>query len=116
MNELPSSGWLEQLRFFTGRRRVVEVVNESMLPVMRPGDTLLYNPRAYRERRPTVGDLVVLQHPLRPGMRIVKRISAVLPTGELEVRGENVARSDDSRHFGPVSPTTLSGRITSRLP
>ena len=116
MNELPESGWLEQLRFFSGRRQVLEVINESMLPVMYPGDALLYNPRAYRQSAPAVGDLVVLQHPLRPKMRIVKRVSAVLPDGRLEVRGENVARSDDSRHFGPVAQATLSGQVTSRLP
>lgn len=116
MKTLPDSGWLEQLRFYTGRRRVVEVVNESMLPTLQPGDTLLYDPRAYRRTAPAPGDLVVVAHPQRPELRLVKRVSALLAGDRVEIRGDNAARSEDSRHFGPVARSALAGRITSRLP
>ncbi len=109
-------------------RRVV-VRDESMLPALRPGDRLLVALRAYRERAPGVGEIVVLVDPEAPGRWLVKRVAAVgpgpgpvdeqgrtpeLPPGTVYVTGDNPARARDSRRFGPVALSALVGRAVRR--
>lgn len=55
------------------------VRDESMLPTLRPGDRLLVDPRAYRDRAPAVGDLVVLVDPADASRWLVKRVAGVGP-------------------------------------
>jgi signal peptidase I len=50
-----------------------------MLPILRPGDRLLVDRRAYRDRPPAVGDIVVLVDPEMPRRWLVKRVVAVGP-------------------------------------
>ena len=80
-----------------------------MTPTLQPGDRLL----VVRGRRPRVGDLVCLRDPDGSSRLLVKRVVAVLPTG-IEVRGDNEAASRDSRRFGPVEPSRLTGRARYR--
>ncbi len=37
-----------------------------MIPILKPGDEVLVNTRAYREQTPRVGDIVVAHRPDRP--------------------------------------------------
>jgi signal peptidase I len=86
----------------------VEIAGPSMAPTLLPGDWALALGRS-RIRR---GDVVVVEHPHRPGFEMVKRIVAVPgergPSGvvlrpdEWWVEGDVPAESTDSRHFGPV--------------
>jgi nickel-type superoxide dismutase maturation protease len=89
-------------------RRVV-VEGDSMLPTLAPGDRLL----VWRGRRPPVGALVALADPRDPGRVLVKRVAAWGEEGA-EVLGDNAAASTDSRHFGPVPPAALLGRVVRR--
>ena len=86
-----------------------------MLPLLQPGDELLYDPRAYQKRSPEKGDLVVALHPFRPNLKLVKRITAIHSDGTYFLTGDNLAMSTDSREFGSVSGEMLIGRITSRF-
>ena len=91
------------------------VEDESMQPTLRPGDRLLVDRRAYRDRSPRVGELVVLMDPEDPRRWLVKRVASVDPsTGTVEVRGDAAAVARDSRRFGPVPTGALVGRVYRR--
>ena len=95
----------------------VEVRGSSMLPSLSPGDWALAV-AASRYRR---GDVVVLEHPGRPGFELVKRVSRlpgdltpdgrVLGPDEFWVEGDRPEASTDSRSFGPVRLEHLEARV-----
>lgn len=86
----------------------VEISGPSMAPALLPGDWAL----AISGRPVRRGSVVVMRHPLRPGLEIVKRVVAgpgdVAPDGRVLgvrqwwVEGDAAADSTDSRRFGPV--------------
>ena len=92
----------------------LRVAGESMAPVLLPGDRVLIW-RGFGPLRPTirVGDLVAVVDPRDPERVIVKRIAGRVGT-DVVVRGDNQAASTDSRHFGPVSPAAIRGRVIYR--
>ncbi|GKY97988.1 hypothetical protein MPSEU_000756900 [Mayamaea pseudoterrestris] len=75
-----------------------------------------------------VGDVVVVQHPLRKG-NVCKRILGlpgdqviqhggsllIVPDGHLWVEGDNPNNSSDSRAYGPVPASLVIGRVLLRL-
>jgi nickel-type superoxide dismutase maturation protease len=82
-----------------------------MQPVLLPGDRLLVDPRAYRDRLPQVGDIVVLVDPEEATRWLIKRVAAVDgPAGRIEVVGDAAGLSRDSRQFGPVPLGSVVGR------
>jgi nickel-type superoxide dismutase maturation protease len=88
----------------------VEVVGSSMSPTFRHGDRLLLVRRLRRLRE---GDLVAFDDPRGTGRRLVKRVQSV--QGDLvEVVGDNVASSTDSRDFGPVPVTSVRHLVAHR--
>jgi signal peptidase I len=103
-------------------RRLVayEIADRSMEPTLRPGDWVL----GLRRRRARRGDIVVFEHPLRPGFEMVKRVAAsagedmgrvTLGTGEVWVLGDNPdAGSVDSRALGPIRLEWLRARLLLR--
>ncbi len=95
----------------------VEIEGASMVPTLLPGDWALAAPiRRYRR-----GDVVVVEHPGRPGYEMVKRLAAVpgdrvgddrvLAEDEYWVEGDHPASSTDSRGFGPVRRGSLRARV-----
>ncbi len=56
------------------------VHDASMAPTLEPGDRLLVDSRAYRDRLPAVGELVVLTDPERSSRWLVKRVAGVGPS------------------------------------
>jgi len=87
-----------------------------MLPTLIEGQQVLVDPRAYRRRRPTPGDVVVARHPFCPDMKLIKRVARVEPDGGLRLVGDNPEASTDSRSLGIVPPQLLEGRVQCRLP
>jgi nickel-type superoxide dismutase maturation protease len=85
-----------------------------MLPTLHPGDRVLLL-RGLGPLRPAfrVGDLVALADPRVPARTMVKRVAG-LEGKRLVVRGDNDAASTDSRHFGPVEPAAVQGRVVYR--
>ncbi|MEW6476122.1 MAG: nickel-type superoxide dismutase maturation protease [Actinomycetota bacterium] len=92
----------------------LRVTGQSMVPTLLPGDHVLVV-RGIGPFRPAVrvGDLVALVDP-RDGQRtMIKRVVG-FEGGGVVVRGDNEAASTDSRHFGPVRPAALRGRVVYR--
>ena len=93
----------------------VEVRGDSMFPTLRAGDWALAVRRPVR-----AGDVVVVEHPDRPGFELVKRVVAVpgdavegtlLDTDAYWVEGDAGASSSDSRAFGPVREVAVKGTV-----
>lgn len=87
-----------------------------MAPTLAPGDRALSVPL----RRPRVDDVVVVEHPGRPGYEMVKRITAgpgdrvgerLLALDEWWVEGDFAQGSTDSRQFGPARGDELKGKV-----
>ena len=87
-----------------------------MVPTLMPGDWAL----AVARRRFRRGDIVVVEHPGRPGYEMVKRITGVpnerigdrtLADDELWVVGDREDASTDSRHFGPVRREQVKAKV-----
>ena len=95
----------------------VEVSGHSMAPALEPGDFAL----AVAPGRVRHGDVVVVEHPARPGFEMVKRVTGlpgdltpdgrVLAPGELWVEGDDRARSTDSRELGAFRRSDLRARV-----
>ena len=110
-------GLYATLAFLLARR--VAVRGSSMIPTLLPGERLLFDRLAYVRDRPEVGDVVLVAHPLRRNLRLVKRLASlpgdvidelVLARGEYWVLGDKPDESTDSREFGPVRRRDLLGR------
>ena len=86
-----------------------------MFPTLPDGAIVLVDPRAYRQEGPQVGDIVLAHHPFRTDLPLLlKRITAITPAGRYHIRGDNPdsLATTDSRSFGPVSSTSLQGKVT----
>jgi signal peptidase I len=94
----------------------VEVAGTSMRPTLEPGDWAL----AIRVRSVRRGDVVVVEHPERPGFELVKRV-VYLP-GDVApdrlalvdgvwIEGDEPEGSTDSRAFGPVAVERVRARV-----
>ena len=99
--------------------RRVRINGASMSTALLPGQRVIFDRLAFTRDRPRVGDVALLQHPGRPALRIVKRITALpgdiaggrlLERGEYWVEGDNFGASTDSRDFGPVRRRHLLAR------
>jgi signal peptidase I len=88
--------------------RLIIVRGNSMAPTLLDGDRLIVR----IGRAPVPGDLVVFRArdvvPESSVTWMVKRAEQVAPDGSVVVRGDN-ARSQDSRHFGPVPGESILG-------
>ena len=84
------------------------VAGPSMESTLTAGDWIV----ARADGRAAVGDVVVLEHPQRPGMLIVKRVARVDDDG-FWVLGDNPGASTDSRQFG-AAPDVV-GRVLWRV-
>jgi nickel-type superoxide dismutase maturation protease len=98
----------------------VEVRGDSMAPSLRDGDWLL----AIRPGRIHRGDVVVVEHPERPGFELVKRVAGVpgdrmgdrvLASDEFWLVGDHEVASSDSRSFGPVNGHSIRGVVPFRF-
>lgn len=108
---LCTSGVLVVLR--ARRLTRLEVVGESMLPTLRPGDWLVVDSSAYEGKSPRRGDIVAVPDPRSPGRLLVKRVGGT-GDGGLELLGDNPGSSTDSRTFGLVPASEVQGRVVAR--
>ena len=104
-----------------GRVTRYEIVEDSMLPSLRPGDYVIAVRSPAMARR---GDIVICTNPEDEAMEIVKRVAAgpgdqvELPSGtvrlgpdEVFVLGDNEDFARDSRQFGAVPLPSVGWRV-----
>ena len=97
-------------RFLSLFLRRVCVVGDSMAPTYQAGDRLI---AVRRWRRVRVGDVVVVADPRDPTRWLLKR--CVSRDGRrLDLRGDNVVASTDSRDFGPVEERSVRWLVPRR--
>ena len=97
----------EGFAWMARRRLRVRVTGRSMVPTLADGEFVLVD----THHRPRVGQLVVVHHPTRPDLLIVKRLTGYDTEG-LMLSSDNVDEGSDSRTFGAVSPDRLVGTVT----
>ena len=114
-DKLPEITPREFLLWVLRFRKRFRVSGPSMLPLLKAGDEVLVDRRAYRRTEPTRGDIVVAEHPTQANLPLIKRVVSVLEDGRCILKGDNLAFSTDSRSFGAVSPTQILGRVTCRF-
>lgn len=107
-------GVLAGLAWWARRLQRFEVVGESMVPTLSPGDFVLVDRHAFQGRVPRRGEVVVARDPRQPSRLLVKRVDHVDLHGMVWLEGDNGAVSSDSRHFGPVPLDALEGRVLFR--
>jgi nickel-type superoxide dismutase maturation protease len=101
-------GWYPDLRWPLLR---VAVSEHSMVPELRDGDWLV----AMRARRVRPGQIVIVEHPARPGFLLVKRAARRVGGGWwLESDFPDAPGVRDSRHFGPVPVASVVGPVIAR--
>ncbi len=101
-------GLRETAAWLTGRRRRVRVAGDSMLPTLTDGQFVLVD----ASRSPDVGQLAVANHPTRPDLLVVKRVTAIVEDGGVELGSDNPAAGTDSRTWGPLAPDRIVGTVT----
>ena len=97
------------------KRHRLRVTGSSMIPLLQPGEEILFDPKAYRHSLPQVGDIVVAQHPYQ-AKQIVKRVTLVLEDGSCFLEGDNSDASTDSRFYGFIPLAKILGRVTCKFP
>lgn len=112
---LPATDFKTLILLVLGKRKRLRVAGDSMLPLLRSGNEILYAPRAYQKSLPQVGDIVVTHHPQQPKLLIVKKVQEVTVVGDCFLIGYNPAASTDSRHWGLISYKQLLGKVTNRF-
>lgn len=109
---LPETSYSEFLLLILRRRRRFKVTGESMMPSLQPGEQILIAPYIYRQQLPQLGDIIVTTHPQQKQLMIVKRITRINEDGSYFVTGDNLAASNDSRHWGTIKLTDIIGKAT----
>ncbi|MEB3212131.1 MAG: nickel-type superoxide dismutase maturation protease [Leptolyngbyaceae bacterium] len=112
---LENADFDELMSWVRRKRRRFRVSGQSMAPLLREGEEVLIDPFAYLHHSPEPGDIVVAEHPTLPGYRLIKRVVAVLDSGDCILIGDNSTESTDSRSFGAVPRHKIMGRVTSRF-
>jgi nickel-type superoxide dismutase maturation protease len=93
------------------RRRRYRVAGDSMYPLLRDGDEIEVDLDAYRDGGPEPGDVVLVRHPFKRGVEMVKRVLRIEGDGRVFLIGEDPLESRDSRGFGPVRGELVLGRV-----
>ena len=93
---------------------VISVVirGDSMWPTFNDGDEIEF--KVIEDAVLKIGDIVVAQHPLKPKVKIVKRIS-LIEDGRYVLQGDNPdpLASEDSHNFGPIDQSLVLGFLRS---
>ncbi len=89
------------------------ISGDSMVPVLKSGDTVIASPLPYLLRKPTVGDIVICKDP-RTDRILIKRIFA-FNNSLYSIRGDNQDKSTDSRKFGMIHRKDILGKVLLKL-
>lgn len=90
------------------------VPSMSMFPTLKPGQFILVDTWVYRQKMPTLKDVVVFTHGVNR-QYLVKRITSwpkhkTIKQGFWFITGDNLSHSQDSRYFGAIKTAQIAGR------
>ncbi|PSO50750.1 MAG: nickel-type superoxide dismutase maturation protease [Cyanobacteria bacterium SW_9_44_58] len=97
------------------KRKRFRVKGNSMLPLLKPQEEVLIDPKIDPNQLPKAGDIVVAKHPKQENLQVIKRVISVSEDGSLFLEGDNLKESTDSRVFGTVKLEQIVGRVTCRF-
>ena len=98
-----------------GYRQHLRVVGNSMENTLKEGDLIIYK-RLTRKKFPLkTGDIVIANHPTIKKKLIIKRIHSINIYG-IELRGDNIYSSSDSRQFGLINQSQIVGIVERVIP
>ena len=107
---------LGQLLLWALRRRMrIRIRGSSMEPTFLDSDEVLVDCRAFARRSPKIGEVVLMRHPFKGNVTMVKRIARRVGENRYFVMGDNADESTDSRSFGPVTADLLMGPVTAHF-
>ena len=112
---LPDITLKEFLLWLLRKRRRFRVTGNSMLPLLKPKEEVLIEPKINQTRPLQVGDIVVAYHPTEKNLQLIKRVTSISEDGYYFLRGDNSQESTDSRSFGSVRLEHIIGRVTCRF-
>ena len=115
MTHIPNANLKEKIAWLLQQRKRYRVQGNSMVPTLQAGETVLVNLKAYTQQQPRPDDVVMALHPNLPEQKIFKRVMFVDENGRIYLIGDNKQESNDSRHFGTLSPQFILGQVTSRF-
>ena len=85
-----------------------------MLPTLKHGEDVLVHPIP-RAAAIFPGEIIVCRHPLKPHIRMIKRVTEAFYDGSCYVLSDNASEGSDSRSFGVVGRELILGKVTSRF-
>jgi len=100
----------EWLYTLIGLRQRMKITGQSMHPTLKQNDLVLI--KTYKNTPPQTNDIIVLWHPTKTNLKIIKRLHHTTPEGNYFVLSDN-NQGQDSRHYGPINPKLLIGKVTS---
>ena len=84
-----------------------------MLPTLKENEIVFFKKINNNKSLLKVGQIVILYHPNK-NIRLIKRIKSI-GKNSIEVFGDNIQSSDDSRKFGYINNEKVIGIVTSKL-
>ncbi len=102
-------------RWLFGRLQRVRVHGESMAPTLRDGQVVLVDMRALSGCGPAAGDVLLVSHPYRDGVELIKRVERMQDDGSCFMIGDG-GESTDSRAFGALPAELLLGVVVACFP
>jgi nickel-type superoxide dismutase maturation protease len=105
------AGLIDRLMSLLRLCKPVRVSGNSMTPTLDDGDIVLIR----LGKSAGVGDVVLVQHPYKQSVSMLKRVTAIDESGRFDVRGDNSGESTDSRTFGSISIEYIKGKAVCRL-
>ena len=109
--KIKETGLWEIIALLLKRRLRFRVQGLSMLPLLEPKDLVLVSP----VKQVSVGDIIVLRHPFKTDVTLIKYVAFVNDQGAVYVLGTNLKESTDSRTLGWISHKLIYGRVQSRI-
>jgi len=102
--------WRVIFLILLGFRKYCKVDGISMEPTILEGDIIIYRPVKSQDEEIVQGSLIVINHPLKENIFLIKRVHFV-NDDSLDVRGDNQKESTDSRQFGLINKNQLVGTV-----
>ncbi len=89
----------------------VRIQGDSMWPTFSDGEVLLFT--AVGGHLVSEGDVVLVNHPFKPEVLMVKRVLRIEADGRFFLVGDNPdpLASEDSHNFGSVSLKAIRGKL-----